>query len=754
MAFHGLFAFRAKTAAAVCLKWACLQWVCLNVLAIAFAPPTQAQQEPAEDQAPDATPVALVKVHLPITGNADQALQATLQRVSDRLFADARANKDARRPLLVLQLDPPVATPESGEGSQFERAFSLARFLCSRQMAGVRTVAFIPKTIHGHGTLVALACEEIVMAPDALLGDAAINESAVGTIRKTVVAAYQEIAEARRTIPVALAVAMIDPAVEVLQVETEDGIHFVLRSDFEAFSAGREIVDHKVLVPVGSTADFDGREGRKIGFVKYLTATRAGVADAFDIPVQALVEDNALAARWQPVMIDIRGEITPRLANQTETLLGRTIEQRQVNWIGLRIDSAGGNLEASLRLANAIAQIDPNSVRTVAYVPTEASGGAALVALACDQLVMHSSAKLQSGASAGNLQPADLEAATTAIRDSLAPQIEQHWSLLAATIDPGIELFEYHNKATGERVVMSADEAAEAPDADNWQRRQPLHEANQLLSLDGTRANELGLAWQTVETFDELKQTYGLENDPPTAKPNWALELIEALASPGFSVLLLMVGLAGIYLELRAPGLGVGAFVGTLGLLLFFWSQYLNGTAGWLEVILFVTGMAFIVMEIFVVPGFGVFGLGGAALVIASIVLASLTFIRPHSEADMDALARSLGTVAMACAGFMGFVIISRRYLPQAPLFRRMVLAPPAGEELAGIGDREALADYSNLIGATGKASTDLRPAGKAEINHELIDVIAEGEPLDSGTPLVVVEARANRVVVRAAGPA
>jgi membrane-bound serine protease (ClpP class) len=60
--------------------------------------------------------------------------------------------------------------------------------------------------------------------------------------------------------------------------------------------------------------------------------------------------------------------------------------------------------------------------------------------------------------------------------------------------------------------------------------------------------------------------------------------------------------------------------------------------------------------------------------------------------------------------------------------------------------------DYSSLVGAKGHAATDLRPAGKARIQHELVDVIAEGEPLDSGTPVVVVEARGNRVVVRAIG--
>jgi len=621
-------------------------------------------------------------------------------------------------------------------------------------MAGVKTIAYVPRSLQGHDTLLPMACEEIIMAPEALIGEAGLDEAAEGTIQRTIVAAYQEIAEAKRTMPVALALGMIDPTLEVLQVETEEGIDFVLRSEFEEFSQGREIINEKVLVPSGTMAQWSGREGREFGFVKYLASTLRGVATALEVSVQSLEENDALADQWRPVMIDVKGQITPRLAGQVETLLGTVIDQNNANWIGIRIDSSGGDLEASLRLASTLAGLDANSVRTVGYVSSEAAGGAALVALACDQLVMHTSARLRYGASSDQPQAEEFEAAITAIQHSLAPQTERSWSLLAAMIHPEIELFEYHNKTTGETRLMSSEEVAAEPDAADWQQRQPVQQGDLPLSMDGKRSQELGVALHTVESFDELKQLYGLEEDPITAKPNMALELVEALASPEFAVLLLMVGFAGIYFELRTPGLGVGAFVGSMGLLLYFWSQHLNGTAGWLEVILFFAGLCFVLMEVFVVPGFGVFGLGGAAMIIASIVLASLTFVRPHSDSDMDELARSVGMVAIAGIGVMGFALISRRYLHQVPLFRHMIPTPPTPEELAELDERESLANFLDLIGSRGRATTDLRPTGKAEIDHQLLDVIAEGEPLDQGTPLVVVEARANRVVVRRAGPA
>ena len=67
------------------------------------------------------------------------------------------------------------------------------------------------------------------------------------------------------------------------------------------------------------------------------------------------------------------------------------------------------------------------------------------------------------------------------------------------------------------------------------------------------------------------------------------------------------------------------------------------------------------------------------------------------------------------------------------------------------LDDRESLADYAHLVGVRGVAHTDLRPGGKAEVDHQLLDVIVESEPIDRGTPIVVVEAHGGRVVVRSA---
>ena len=123
----------------------------------------------------------------------------------------------------------------------------------------------------------------------------------------------------------------------------------------------------------------------------------------------------------------------------------------------------------------------------------------------------------------------------------------------------------------------------------------------------------------------------------------------------------------GIYVELHAPGTGVGGFVAALAFLLFFWSNFLHGTAGWLEVLLFLGGIFCLLLELLVIPGFGIFGLGGGAMILVSLILASQTFVLPQTESQLAELRHSLTVVAAAMIVVVGSSIALRRYLPKAP---------------------------------------------------------------------------------------
>ncbi len=109
-------------------------------------------------------------------------------------------------------------------------------------------------------------------------------------------------------------------------------------------------------------------------------------------------------------------------------------------------------------------------------------------------------------------------------------------------------------------------------------------------------------------------------------------------------------------------------------------------------------------------------------------------------------------TVTMAGVGVLTGLVVLRKYMHRLPVLGRVMLLPPEGAELHEQARREAIVDYNELIGQTGLARSQLTPSGKAVFGQRVVDVISEGELIERGAPVLVVEAIGNRVVVRRAG--
>jgi membrane-bound ClpP family serine protease len=685
----------------------------------------------------------LIRVRLPLSDTADTDIKFAIERAVNEL--NRLPKKNGRRPTLVLELSPQQGS--TGQGTDFERALSIARYLKSVRVSSVKTVAYVPTTIKGHGVLIALACGDIVMNPEAELGEATIDEDSSRPVEPSILSAYKDMIASKRAIPEAVALGLVDRRLEVLKVETDRGPEFTLRDELDALKKNHTVFKEDVIKPSGGLGSFIGREGSNYGLL--LAENKEALARVLALPLADVHDDRTKLGERRPVMLRIEGPINRRKVRQLETLIGIELSKHDVNWIGITIDSAGGDLEECRQLAQKLADLNPKDVQTVAYVPQKASGGAALVALACQQLVMHPEAEIGSRKDESKLDKEELESARLPMRE-LAKSASRSWSLLMALMDADVELFTYQNTKTGETAYFSNEEAKEQPDAEDWKRGARIKPAGDVLRLSSKQAQEMGVASNVVASFDELKQIYGLDGEIPTAEPNWALELVEALSSPGLAVLLLVVGFVGVYIELHSHGVGAGGFVAAVAFMLFFWSQFLNGTAEWLEVLLFVGGIFFLLVEVLVLPGFGIFGLGGGAMILASLVLATQTFVLPRTESQMAELRHSLTIVAASTLLVVAASIALRRYLPNAPVFRKLLLNPPPEEDLVDLDYRESLANYSHLLGEQGVATTNLMPAGKAEFGGQLVDVIAEGLPIDRGSAIVVVKTRGNRVLVRA----
>jgi membrane-bound ClpP family serine protease len=602
----------------------------------------------------------------------------------------------------------------------------------------------LPETLTGHAVMVALACEEIIMAPDTEIGNAGDTES---SIKPSMRSAYEEIANVRHTVPVDLALKMLDPNLELIQVETDVSRELVLKDGLEALKRKKSVGPVKVVSPAGNPGLFSAEQMRDWKFVSYLAADRLAVAKGLGLPRSAVDEDLSFDGPPRPVRIAINKPMTSTLTDQVQNLVQKEIRDADVNLICLWIDSPGGSPTDSINLANFLVGLNSSERRTVAYIPSHALADAAYIALACDHIVMHPDATL-GGPGAFEL-PADQVRTTATSVAEIARKKHHSPALAAAMVDSSQTVFRYTRQSDGYVDFFTADDAENLADAGQWQQGEPITQPGKLLSLRGRDAEDAGLAHAVVNDFNQLKAEYGLENDPRLVEPGWADFLVNALNQPYVSLFLLFLGAVALYAELQAPGIGFGGLIAAMCFLLYFWSAFLGGTAGWLEVILFLAGIGCLVLEIFVLPGFGIFGLAGGLLVIVSLVLASQTFVLPRNEYQLAQLRNSLLMLTGAGFGTAVAVALIRRYLPHTPMFNRMLLQPPTHEEISAIAEREALAQLDHLLGGRGVTTTPLMPGGKAQFGEQLVDVLADGEFVDRGRTVEVIQVRGNRVLVR-----
>jgi hypothetical protein len=336
--------------------------------------------------------------------------------------------------------------------------------------------------------------------------------------------------------------------------------------------------------------------------------------------------------------------------------------------------------------------------------------------------------------------------AAKAVR-ALAKPKSRSWSVPVAMIDPQLSVHRYTRTSDGLVQHFCEEELHEQEDPQQWERGAAVAAAGEPLELPGQRAVEVGVAAELAGTFDEFKAHFGLEDDPLRAESGWADELIEALSSDAVTTFLLIIGGAALYVELQMPGIGLGGLISALCFLLYFWAKFLGGTAGWLEVMMFASGVVLLLMELIVLPGFGLFGLTGGLLVIGSLVLASQTFVLPHNSYQFGETSNSILMLGLAGIGVAAVAVLIHRWLPRAPLFRSMVLAPPEDVERQRI--QQTLGRHQHLSGARGTAISKLTPSGKARFGGEVVDVITDGEPIDEGSEIVVTEIRGSQVRVR-----
>lgn len=282
---------------------------------------------------------------------------------------------------------------------------------------------------------------------------------------------------------------------------------------------------------------------------------------------------------------------------------------------------------------------------------------------------------------------------------------------------------------------------------------QPIVRSDQLLQMSAAEAYAYGFSKGLAPDDDALAARYSL-GGIDRLRPLWSESLALWLTSAWVRGFLLMIVLLGAYVEFHTPGVGVPGLVALICLAIFVGAPYLTGLANIWEIIFILAGFVLISLEIFVIPGFGVAGISGILLLLIGLLATfvpdepgrSVPFYLPSLPSTVNGLKIALTTVVSSIiASLMGMAVLSR-VLPRTPMFRRIVPANPTPSEVAVDDPYWGLA----RIGDQGVAVGPLHPAGKARFAGELVDVVTQGEFVDNGTRVEVVERRGNRVVVRA----
>ena len=188
--------------------------------------------------------------------------------------------------------------------------------------------------------------------------------------------------------------------------------------------------------------------------------------------------------------------------------------------------------------------------------------------------------------------------------------------------------------------------------------------------------------------------------------------------------------------------------VGCGALLLILTIGFVLDTANVWTVMLVFAGIILLAVELFVIPGFGVTGVLGVALMVAGITLSLVPFVIPDTSWEMGYLLVTLRNVGLGIAGSVVLVLVLIRVLPRTPGLSRIALQTAERVEQGYVSSS---AELRSLTGSRGVAITNLRPAGKAEFGEGQFQVVAEGEFIEKGENVEVIDVTGNRIVVRKA---
>ena len=339
-----------------------------------------------------------------------------------------------------------------------------------------------------------------------------------------------------------------------------------------------------------------------------------------------------------------------------------------------------------------------SEVEVITFVSGRAWSAAALIALAGEELYISPSASIGAAETRPNeekyISALRKEFAATAERRNKNPRIAE------AMVDSSLEI---------EGII----------------------EKDKLLTLTAAEALEYQMADYSAVSLADLASARNINlAEIRTVEKSNLEKIMGIISSPYVSSLVLIIAFSALIFEALTPGFALGGTVGVISLLIFFASHIFTGAIGTGIVVLFIIGVILILAEVFLIPGFGIAGIGGI-----TAILISLFFIFPNTSIAVNVLLAVI-LFTLVIAVFMLKKFGSSRF------WKRISLESDSKNYYSSSSKK----DY---LGQKAETLSKLRPAGTIEINGKRIDAVSEGAFIEKGKKVKVISVAGSRVVVK-----
>jgi|TARA_B110001454_G_scaffold131096_1_gene122131 membrane-bound serine protease (ClpP class) len=389
------------------------------------------------------------------------------------------------------------------------------------------------------------------------------------------------------------------------------------------------------------------------------------------------------------------------------------------------INTFGGRVDAATQIKDAILSSD---VLTIAFINRRAISAGALISLSCEKIYMTGGGLIGAATAVDMSGKKGSEKVISFMREEMASTAEKRGrskEIARGMVDE--ELNFTHLVIDGDSVEVKDIEG---------------RKEGKLISLTTDQALKYHIADGTAENMEALLDSLGYSSvDVIESRENWSEAVVRFLTNPVVASLLTTFGFLGILFELQSPGWGIPGFVGLTCLILSLSASYIAELATVSDMIFILSGLALLLLEILVIPGFGVVGVGGIGFIVYGLYLLLLPEVPVGEEILDQAMDGFLIGIVGAIIGLylLGRIMIKTKFWEQ-------LTAPDVQKKEDGYTNTFG---WESLMGENGISDSDLHPSGWVKVANQRVFVVSEGDFIEKGTHVQILSVDGNRIVVR-----